>query len=139
MSQDDAYKYWQSKLKSGDKNAKKDQVSSDNDDDFDDDDEDAKLGEELSGSEVKFSEPTDQDDDYSMNEDDDFQISSSFKQAQFGMDKSLNNTSQKKTAKGETTSAAKENLNKILEEEKKQSREARLKQLMAEQKAQIRK
>ena len=67
-SQEDAYKYWQSKLKSGEKGPR---VSGS---------ENEELDEEFSGSEVKFSgDDEDQDDDYSMNEDDDFAISTSFK------------------------------------------------------------
>ena len=71
--EDDAYKYWQSKLKSGDKTAKAAAASAS-------DDDDAELDEDFSGSEVKFSQPSDEkDDDYSMNDDDDFAISTSFK------------------------------------------------------------
>ena len=41
---------------------------------------DEELDEDFSGSEVKFSEPNDdEDDEYSMNDEDDFAISSSFK------------------------------------------------------------
>ena len=81
--EDSAFKYWQDKLQSGDK---KDAAakSSDSDDDIDDE-----LDEDFSGSEVKFSDQEDgKDDDYSMNDDDDFAISSSFKQAPNSKDKS---------------------------------------------------
>ena len=74
---DDAFKYWQSKLKSGEKAAGKAKAADS------DDDSDEQLDEDFSGSEVKFSEPDDdgsKDDEYSMNDDDDFAISSSFKQ-----------------------------------------------------------
>ena len=68
---DDAFKYWQNKLQSGEKPGKAAASS----------DEDEELDEDFSGSEVKFSEQDDdKDDEYSMN-DDDFAMSSSFKQA----------------------------------------------------------
>ena len=79
--EDSAFKYWQDKLKSGDKKAA---AASDSDDDVDDE-----LDEDFSGSEVKFSDQEDgKDDEYSMNDEDDFSISASFKQAPNSKDKS---------------------------------------------------
>ena len=131
--EDDAYKYWQSKLKSGDKTANAAAASAS-------DDDDAELDEDFSGSEVKFSQPSDEkDDDYSMNDDDDFAISTSFKQAP-GMDRTLSTQKKKNiAASGETASAAKDRLSKILEEEKKQARDEKLRKIMDEQKKSLKK
>lgn len=69
-SQEDAYKYWQSKLKSGEKGPKASES------------ENEELDEEFSGSEVKFSGEDDgKDGEFSMDEDEDFAISTSIKQA----------------------------------------------------------
>ena len=125
-------KYWQEKLKG---TGAKVSVSSD-----DDDDSKKELDDDFSDSEVKFSDPgdKDEDDEYSMNDDDDFAISSSFKQANASKTDPFG-ASKKSDTKKSGTSAAKERLNKILEEEKKQAREARLKEIMRQQKAELRK
>ena len=69
-----------------------------------------------------------------MNDDDDFAISSSFKQANGSKTDPFG--ASKKSA-GKETSAAKERLNRIIEEEKKQAREAKLKEIMRQQKAEL--
>ena len=69
-----------------------------------------------------------------MNDDDDFAISSSFKQANASKTDPFG--ASKKSA-GKETSAAKERLNRIIEEEKKQAREAKLKEIMRQQKAEL--
>ena len=78
MSQD-AYAYWQNKMKSTDKKPAAGN-DSDNDSDFENDDDDG--GEiDFSGSEKKFSDHDDDDGDYDYSmKDDDFAISTSFKQ-----------------------------------------------------------
>ena len=123
MSQD-AYAYWQNKMKSTDK---KPAANDDNDSDFENDDDDE--GEiDFSGSEKKFSDHDDDDGDYDYSmKDDDFAISTSFKQGGGPLDK---NPSTSKKGTNETASAAKERLAKIMEEEKKAEREAKLKEIM---------
>ena len=69
-----------------------------------------------------------------MNDDDDFAISSSFKQANGSKTDPFG--ASKKSA-GKETSAAKERLNRIIQEEKKQAREAKLKEIMRQQKAEL--
>ena len=123
---EDAYAYWQNRMKSSEK---KPAAANNNDSDFENDDDDDGGEDEIdfsSGSEKKFSDHDDdeQDYDYSM-KDDDFAISTSFKQAPI----EKNQSSSKKGA-NETASAAKDRLAKILEEEKKAEREAKLKEIM---------
>ena len=125
MSQD-AYAYWQNKMKSTDKKAAA-ANDSDNDSDFENDDDDDGGEIDFSGSEKKFSDHDDDDGDYDYSmKDDDFAISTSFKQGS-ALDK---NPSTSKKGANETASAAKERLAKIMEEEKKAEREAKLKEIM---------
>ena len=124
MSQD-AYAYWQNKMKSTDKKPAA-ANDSDNDSDFENDDDDGDGEIDFSGSEKKFSDHDDDDGDYDYSmKDDDFAISTSFKQGP--LDK---NPSTAKKGANETASAAKERLAKIVEEEKKAEREATLKEIM---------
>lgn len=155
----DAYDYWQNKLGSssntkGTDKKNKSKIEREgqmpNDANRDDIPSDEEIDEDFSNddfedSEVKFSEDDDpNNEDPSMAKDDDFQISSSIPAAGSANLVAAKMSSQKKrrsTEKGNETvkpTPAQERLQKILEEEKREEREAKLKAIKEAEMAKIR-